>query len=1030
MPAPHPHIWSLHRAARVAASGSRVLVGYTGRDVTLHVVVEQPPTGTPGATLRYTLEPVDPGDLRTVVGPDAQTAALAAPGASSATLRATATAAYRVSWEISLAGGVFPRVYATLTQKFDSGSAQDEAGRLLVAGDPGAEPVPVTGGGGGGGDGAIVDGAVPAIRATVFDLANANPLAVLLTDGNGDPVAVGGGTQYTEDAAEPPDPVGTQLVARRRDVLVIETDADGDATAANSTARGELYVKHVDALDVQGLVDVQGTVNAALEVAGAPVAALNPVPVEIVAGGVPSSVDVTDRAARLLGHVEIDTWIGSAAPTVGQKTAAASLPVVLAIDQPAVAVADGGGSITVDNATLAVTGGGTEAAALRVTLANDSTGLLSVDDNGGSLTVDGTVAVTDGGGSITVDGTVAVADGGGSLTVDNATLSVVGGGAEATALRVTIANDSTGLLSVDDNGGSLTVDTPQLPGALVGGRLDVDVGASALPAGAATEATLATRVADATITARLNTLGAKTSANSAPVVLATDQASLGVTDAGGSLTVDGSVTVADGGGSLTVDGTVAVTDGGGSITVDNPALSVVGGGAEAAALRVTLADDSTGLLSVDDGGGSLTVDGTVTVSDGGGSITVDGAVTVADGGGSLTVDNAALSVVGGGVEATALRVTIATDSTGVLSVDDSGGSLTVDGTVTANAGTGTFGVAGPEAHDAPAASNPVLVAGSASAAAPADVSADGDVARVWVLRNGSPVANVAAGGTLITGDGANGLDVDVTRVQGTVTVGDGGASLSVDDSGGSLTVDNATLAVVGGGAEATALRVTLANDSTGLVSVDDNAGSLTVDTPQLPTTLGQKTSANSVSFVLASDAAGAATAGDVAHDAADSGNPVKVGAQARSALPTAVASADRVNLIADLFGRLMVTAIDPAQQLTASAFYTTQQTGTALATPAAGKKIAVTSVVVGAGATTGFRLILWFGAGGGSPDTTYTEGTDQPLLKASFAPTANSKPGVVFTPSVPVYAITADHVLRATTDAGGTVDIVVHYHVV
>lgn len=36
-------------------------------------------------------------------------------------------------------------------------------------------------------------------------------------------------------------------------------------------------------------------------------------------------------------------------------------------------------------------GGGTEATALRVTLANDSTGLVSVDDNAGSLTVDGTV---------------------------------------------------------------------------------------------------------------------------------------------------------------------------------------------------------------------------------------------------------------------------------------------------------------------------------------------------------------------------------------------------------------------------------------------------------------------------------------------------------------------------------------------------------------------------------------------------------------------------------------------------------------
>lgn len=73
-------------------------------------------------------------------------------------------------------------------------------------------------------------------------------------------------------------------------------------------------------------------------------------------------------------------------------------------------------------------GGGVEADSVRVTIANDSTGLVSVDDNGGSL------------------------------TVDNATISVVGGGTEATAQRVTIASDSTGVLSVDDNGSTLSVD--------------------------------------------------------------------------------------------------------------------------------------------------------------------------------------------------------------------------------------------------------------------------------------------------------------------------------------------------------------------------------------------------------------------------------------------------------------------------------------------------------------------------------------------------------------------------------------------
>lgn len=75
----------------------------------------------------------------------------------------------------------------------------------------------------------------------------------------------------------------------------------------------------------------------------------------------------------------------------------------------AVAVTDNSGSLTVDNAALSVVGGGAEATALRVTLANDSTGVVSVDDNGSTISID------DGGGAITVDGTVGVS---GTVTVD------------------------------------------------------------------------------------------------------------------------------------------------------------------------------------------------------------------------------------------------------------------------------------------------------------------------------------------------------------------------------------------------------------------------------------------------------------------------------------------------------------------------------------------------------------------------------------------------------------------------------------
>lgn len=298
---------------------------------------------------------------------------------------------------------------------------------------------------GGAGDGAILDGVSSSIKATVLDYTNSNPLAVRLTDTNGDYVGAGAGTQYTEDAAAAADPIGTQIISRRRDTLsATEVSLDGDVIAVNATNKGELYVKHVDA------------------------------------------IPVTDNS----------------------------------------------GSLTVDNAALSVTGGGVEASALRVTLANDSTGVLSVDDNGGSLTVDAaslplptgaatlaeqqtqttalqliddTVA-TDGAAAPTkglmlagTDGTNAQTvkvDTAGELQVDVLTLpalvagtanigdvdvltvpaplSTTGGGTEATALRVTVASDSTGVLSVDDNAGSLTVDN--------GGTFAVQVDGAALTA--------------------------------------------------------------------------------------------------------------------------------------------------------------------------------------------------------------------------------------------------------------------------------------------------------------------------------------------------------------------------------------------------------------------------------------------------------------------------------------------------------------------------------------------------------------------
>jgi hypothetical protein len=88
---------------------------------------------------------------------------------------------------------------------------------------------------------------------------------------------------------------------------------------------------------------------------------------------------------------------------------------------------------------------------------------------------------------------------------------------------------------------------------------------------------------------------------------------------------------------------------------------VTGGGVEATALRVTLASDSTGVVSVDDNGSTLSVD------DGGSSLTVDGSVTSV----GAAADGAAVSgnpVLVAGQDGTNAQ-SLKTDANGELQID-------------------------------------------------------------------------------------------------------------------------------------------------------------------------------------------------------------------------------------------------------------------------------------------------------------------------------------------------------------------------
>lgn len=218
------------------------------------------------------------------------------------------------------------------------------------------------------------------------------------------------------------------------------------------------------------------------------------------------------------------------------------------------------------------------------------------------------------------------------------------------------------------------------------------------------------------------------------------------------------------------------------------------------------------------------------------------------------------------------------------------------------------------------------------------------------------------------------------------------------------TANSSTVIAAGNGVAAQALRVTLASDSTGVVTVQDGGNVITVD--------GTVTVQGEVDVV-----------GNVAHDAVDSGDPVKIGGKARSAFPAVVAADDRVNAMFDLFGRLLTAGIAPEQFVWKSFNATTAQTGADVWTPAAGKKIAVTSVLIGVYGTTAGRLILWFGD---DADTTYTAGTDQLLAALSYAPSASLKERDFLVFPFPGHVCnTADRELHITTDAAMSVDLAV-----
>ena len=243
-----------------------------------------------------------------------------------------------------------------------------------------------------------------------------------------------------------------------------------------------------------------------------------------------------------------------------------------------------------------------------------------------------------------------------------------------------------------------------------------------------------------------------------------------------------------------------------------------------------------------------------------------------------------------------------------LKVDGSGVTQPVSGTVTANAGTGTMAVSGP-LTDAQLRATAVPVSGTVTATGPLTdtqlrataVPVSGPLTDTELRATAVPVSasslplptgaatettlaavDAKLGGTIAVSGPLTDTQLRATPVpvSGTVTANAGTGTMAVSAASLPLPTGAATSALQGGGLPAALVG--------GRLDVVIGAGTVAA------TQSGSWT-------VTASN-----TAGDVAHDGVDSGNPVKIGAVARTtAYPAAVAAADRVNVLADAYGRLV-----------------------------------------------------------------------------------------------------------------------------
>ncbi len=225
---------------------------------------------------------------------------------------------------------------------------------------------------------AINDGVDGAIKATVLDLTNSNPLTSAIVDANGDQISsFGGGTQYTE---------GDTDASITGTATLMEVAGNALAPIQGSVTDGQLVnLGANNDVTVTGSVTANGGTN------------LNTSLLALEGGGNLATIAAKDFATQTtlaLIKTDADTLV-TRTPVQGQTTMAASSPVVIASDQSAVPIsgtvtASGyadlvtSGSVTNGNDVFSVATSGY--AGLGVDISGTFTGTITfkVSSNGGS----------------------------------------------------------------------------------------------------------------------------------------------------------------------------------------------------------------------------------------------------------------------------------------------------------------------------------------------------------------------------------------------------------------------------------------------------------------------------------------------------------------------------------------------------------------------------------------------------------------------------------------------------------------------